>query len=78
MTTGRGIIELMGIMKTQGGNCSFSTCMEAYFTEVKDRSTRTERLKVEPVIHIDGEVGVEPVVKQQVIVGNCFRFCIDI
>ena len=78
LTTGRGIIELMGMMKTQGGNCSFSTCMEAYCTEAKDRAARTERMKVEPIIHIDGVVEVEPKVERQVIVDDWLLCCIDL
>ena len=60
LKTGRGIIELIAMMKTSGGNCSFSACMEAYCTEAKDRAARTERLKVEPVIQVEGVVGVGP------------------
>ena len=67
----------MGRMKTQGGNCSFSVCMEAYFTEVKDRSTRIERLKVEPVIRIDDVVEVEPKTKLQVIVEYSSNVYVD-
>ena len=78
LTTGRGIIELMALLKTQGGNSSFSACMEAYLTEVKDRAARTELMKVEPGIHNDDEVGVEPKVSRQVIVGDSLHFCIDI
>ena len=77
LTTGRGIIELMGIMKTQGGNCSFSACMEAYLTETKDRAARTERMKVEPVTPIDDVVEVEPKIKLQVIVEYSSTICAD-
>ena len=68
LTTGRGIIELIAMMKTQGGNCSFSACMEAYLTEAKDRATRAECLKAEPVIQIDDVIAEEPKIKLQVIV----------
>ena len=65
-------------MKTQGGDCSFSACMEAYLTEAKDRATRTERLKVELVIQIDDVVAVEPKIKLQVKVEYSSNICIDI
>ena len=78
MTAGRGIIELMALVKTQGGNCSFVASMEAYLAEVKDRAVRNERMEVAPGIHEDEEVGVEPKVNLQVIVGDSLHFCIDI
>ena len=78
LTTGRGIIELMAMMKTQGGNCSFYACLEAYCTEAKDRATQTERRKVDPVIQIDDVVAVEPKIKLQVIVEYSSNICIDI
>ena len=77
-TTGRGIIELMAMMKTSGGNCSFAACMEAYYVETKDRAARTERPKVEPLIRIEGVVGVEPKSTLQVVVYDSSNFCIDI
>ena len=66
LKTGRGIVELIAMMKTQGGNCSFSACIEAYLTEAKDRMARTERLKVEPVIQVEDVVEVEPKIKLHV------------
>ena len=77
LETGRGIVEPMAMMKTSGGNCSLSACMEAYCAETQDRAARTERLQVEPVIHIEGVVGVEPKLKLQVFVEHLSHFCID-